>query len=186
MVGALITVFAVIIDPFAQQLIRYYSCSLVVAGSVASIPTTNFYDGPGGIHDGANSNTVSLNMQAAVNAGIFSPGANRVEANCSSGNCTFPAQYKTIAFCSTCNDITSQLSFNVSSNSSIPIRTNYTLPSGLTLDPSEGPAFIMGPDNQSVAIQAVTSYISPPLNCTAGSEWGCGGVGAVECLLSYV
>jgi hypothetical protein len=58
--------------------------------------------------DGA---TASLEMQRSINAVIFNPGEN-VALNCPTGNCTFPAEYHTVAYCSECNDTTNRLSTN--------------------------------------------------------------------------
>lgn len=181
-------IFAIAIDPFAQQLARYYTCSQIVQGSEATIPRTNFYDDSGGYFDGLSDKTVSVTMQAAFNAGIFSPGGNRVVPDCETGNCTFSKPYKTIAYCSTCTDITLQLiktTYNATYDLGNVTIANYTLPSSLRisslLPTYERESFVMGADSNSNTIQAIMATSPLPLTCSAEWPWGCTGVGAAEC-----
>ena len=70
--GALITIVMLVIDPFAQQIIRYRNCDVPIDGGVATVARTNYYQGHGslvGIEE-----TTEPALQAAINAGIFSPG----------------------------------------------------------------------------------------------------------------
>ncbi len=112
--GAFITVAALIIDPFAQQVISTYDCDILAESGVAAIPRTNNFN-ERGKHIGAAIGTVSLEMQRSINAGIFNPGGN-VAFDCSTGNCTFPSEYHTVAYCSQCNDTTNRLLINTGTN----------------------------------------------------------------------
>jgi Protein of unknown function (DUF3176) len=112
--GVFITVAALIIDPFAQQVISTYDCNILAESGRATIPRTNNFS-ERGKHIGAATGTVSLEMQRAINAGIFNPGGN-IAFDCPTGNCTFPSEYHTIAYCSECNDTTNRLSINEASN----------------------------------------------------------------------
>lgn len=171
-IGALVTIFAIAIDPFAQQLAHYQTCSQVVQGAEATIPKTNLYNDPGGHHAGAGERTINTSMQAAVYTRIFSPGTNRVVAKCPTGNCTFPEPYKTIAYCSACSDITSQLNTttcNVSESNGNFTITNYTLPCGLQLSNLYDRSFVMGTGNSIDTIQAIMS--ASPSFPTCSDEW---------------
>lgn len=113
--GAFITVAALIIDPFAQQVISTYDCMLVDKSGRATLPCTNNFS-ERGKHIGAAIGTVSLEMQRSINAGIFNPGGN-VAFNCPTGNCTFLSEYHTVAYCSECNDTTNRLLVDAKSSS---------------------------------------------------------------------
>jgi Protein of unknown function (DUF3176) len=108
--GAFITIAALIIDPFAQQVISNYDCNIVAESGRATIPRTNNFT-EHGKSIGTEIARVSLEMQRSITAGIFSPGG-KVAFNCPTGNCTFPSEYHTVAYCSECNDITNRLSVN--------------------------------------------------------------------------
>ncbi len=107
--GALITILMLVIDPFAQQIIRYYGCDLVVQGQEATIPRTNLYISDG-THIGAGLINIPPELQSAINAGIFSPGGG-VTPSCLTGNCSFTQPYSTIGYCGGCKDITDDLKF---------------------------------------------------------------------------
>ena len=71
--GALITILMLVIDPFAQQIMRYRDCDVPIDGGFATVARTNYYQGHGsqvGIED-----VTEPALQAAINAGIFSPGS---------------------------------------------------------------------------------------------------------------
>ena len=109
--GALLTVVAVALDPFAQQIIRYYSCQIPDTGSQATIARSTFFAEVGG-HLGAGLSTVAIGLQSSMNAGIFSPQTTGVAFDCGTSNCTFPGSYSTVGYCSTCEDVTSELTIH--------------------------------------------------------------------------
>ena len=125
--GALLTVVAVALDPFAQQIIRYYSCQIPDTGSQATIARSTFFIEAGG-HLGAGLSTVAVGLQSSMNAGIFSPQTAGVVFDCGTSNCTFPGSYNTVGYCSTCEDVTSELTIHNLSQSVYPPTFNYTLP----------------------------------------------------------
>lgn len=71
--GALITIVMLAIDPFAQQIIRYKNCDVPIDGGLATVARTNYYQGRGG-HEGPFEQSTEAPLQAAINAGVFSPG----------------------------------------------------------------------------------------------------------------
>lgn len=102
------------IDPFAQQIIRYYGCSVRVEDYQATIPRTNVYTSSG-THVGAGSISIPPEIQTAINARIFSPGG-LVTPSCLTGNCSFSQPYSTVGFCGGCNDVTGDLRFKSTSS----------------------------------------------------------------------
>ncbi|KAI0537681.1 hypothetical protein GGR58DRAFT_513653 [Xylaria digitata] len=107
-------------------IIQYYSCSMIVEGSHASVPFSNNYtDGLLGRPTGAPE--LDSQMQSAIYIGLLNPPANASAAlsfTCHTGNCTFPsteegATYMTLALGSECVDISSKIHYSVT-------KTNYT------------------------------------------------------------
>ena len=100
--GAVVMILALALDPFAQQIVRYYGCTEILGTSEASISKTNLYDRGGATaHIGANTNTVLPGMQSAVNVGVFSPGSTAVlrETVPSSSHITLLATVVNAALC---------------------------------------------------------------------------------------
>lgn len=97
--GALITIVAISIDPFVQQLIQPADCSESLSKDIpASVPRTNYLsqqDIPG-------------SLEPALLAGMYSY-KNLTEFNCSTGNCTFQNTYNSLSFCSQCSDRSSEV-----------------------------------------------------------------------------
>ena len=198
--GALITVIAIAIDPFAQQIVKYTSCDQVSALSQAFIPRTNSFNNRG-IHIGANLNSVDLGMQSAVNVGIFSPSTIHTPFTCSTGNCTFP-EYRSIAYCGSCIDISSNVTISQSNETIIwsdnstttnegPL--NFTLPSGIfgtqmiahqfAIGPSEGKFEAILGDSNGPYFVGGGNVSRTNYDCGPGLEWGCRGYGAAQCSL---
>ncbi|OQU94208.1 hypothetical protein CLAIMM_00598 [Cladophialophora immunda] len=123
-VGAILVVLTLVIDPFTQQLVRYYDCKIPSRDQPASVVrTSGYFDW--GAHFAAGQTEINPQMLAAVQAGIFNPSAISVDFNCPSGNCTFSDLYSTVAYCASCTDTTGQL--NISNNGEFLMST---LPSG--------------------------------------------------------
>lgn len=124
--GAFITVAALLVDPFAQQVISSYQCMLPVQSSQATIPRTNFFYEVGP-HTGAGESALPIDLQKVINGGIFNPGT-QVTFNCPTGNCTFSEVYHSVGYCSSCNDTTDKLSITneIVPASSVTYAYNYT------------------------------------------------------------
>lgn len=111
-VGAIIMLLAIVMDPFAQQIVAYPTRKVDVG--VASVGRAQSYDtiqGQEGLYNGM----LSLNrglmtgpefaMKSAVYNGIFTPeGARSLDPICPSGNCTFPL-FDSLAVCGECKDV---------------------------------------------------------------------------------
>ncbi|OCT45850.1 hypothetical protein CLCR_01427 [Cladophialophora carrionii] len=136
--GALITVLTIAIDPFAQQVVHYYSCSQASTGTNATMPRTGLFQEAGSVQLRVNANTVTPGLASAINAGVFSAeAAKRITSDCPSGNCQFSEPYHTLGYCSNCSDISDQVkvtNFDVPytflNQTSIIQALNTSLPSG--------------------------------------------------------
>ena len=141
--GAAASILIIGVDPFAQQLIVYYSCNVPsTKGAVASIPRTSYYNEStnSGVSD-PNSNSLFQVQKNAIVNGFFNPGTIQVPADCKTGNCTYSSTYTTVGFCSDCVDVTKELSsfwttLLYDPGTGAPTSTgrrafNTTLPSGL-------------------------------------------------------
>ncbi|KAF4626350.1 hypothetical protein G7Y89_g11812 [Cudoniella acicularis] len=107
--GALITVIALAIDPFIQQLIGLVDYSMLVIGEISTLPRTNCFD-PDNPAD----------ITAVLETGVLSPGSNIV-SQCGAANCTFTNVYETLGYCSYCEDTTSDMHITTScSNNATP------------------------------------------------------------------
>lgn len=133
-IGAILTIVAMAVDPFTQQIVQFYSCSMIVEGESATVPFSNNYTAgysakPAGTPQLAPQ--MDSQMNAAIYIGLVDPLANTSTAlkfGCRTGNCTFPsandgASFLSLALESHCADITRDLNFSVGTR-------NYT--DGLT------------------------------------------------------
>ena len=88
-ISAFATVAALAIDPFTQQILRYYSCSMLSQGVNATIPRTSAYDLVG-IREVSTVNILDAGMQSAINSGLYNPTMGKiVNFECSTGIAPF-------------------------------------------------------------------------------------------------
>lgn len=113
--GCAITILAVAVDPFVQQLLRPVDCSIEVFedGMSANLPVATYFGILG--HFGASENSSSLPskqsaLQNALYAGTFAP-QHDIPWQCPTGNCTFP-EYSTIGLCNSCEDVSADVVVN--------------------------------------------------------------------------
>lgn len=71
--GAFVTIAALIMDPFAQQVVNIYECRLLAEEGIARIPRSNSFDEYTAYTNTTISN-ILLPFQNAINDGIFNPG----------------------------------------------------------------------------------------------------------------
>lgn len=117
-IGALLTIVAMAVDPFTQQVLQFYSCSRVVEGELATVPFSNNYTA--GWASGNDSSQVDPQMQSAMYIGLLDPHANTSAAlkfECRTGNCTFPstedgATFMSLALESRCTDVGGDITFS--------------------------------------------------------------------------
>ncbi|KAI7788942.1 hypothetical protein LA080_005044 [Diaporthe eres] len=99
--AAVIMISGLAIDPFIQQLVRPFDCSVPLDHDVATLPCTNrihSYMGPGD-----DEQTSALPLHAVGTARFSSD--NETPWTCSTGNCIFPEVYSTLGVCSACEDV---------------------------------------------------------------------------------
>lgn len=127
--GALIALVVLAIDPFAQQIIHYSDCSVPMADLQATIPRTNVYL-PQVIEESNMTDGITPGLRAAIDAGMTT--ANEIVSPvCLTGNCTFLKEYSTVAYCSSCTDVTEDLivqSRNVKSNYTNVLEMSWKCP----------------------------------------------------------
>ena len=146
--GAIITITAMAVDPFAQQVIQYDYCSTAATSIAASIPRTNNYTAGFRAANGGTGHSSSAMNAAFYGQGLFDPPAtasSSIHLNCPTGNCTFPAtnngvSYMSLGMCSSCADISNTITnsttiVNGTGGKVLTTYTNYMLPSGLTISP---------------------------------------------------
>ncbi|TGO67275.1 hypothetical protein BOTNAR_0045g00190 [Botryotinia narcissicola] len=120
--GALILIATVAIDPLIQQLVFPYDCQVELLNIEATLPRTNQFDN---VYSAWNAPTIELSIKSAIYAQ-----ENWINWQCSTGNCTFSETYATLAYCSSCEDISDKLIFETTcydeeSNTNITSTTGY-------------------------------------------------------------
>ena len=105
--GAIITILALGIAPFMQQIVSFPLTNVVFHDGHASAPRALSYDEGEDIHQigGGLATGPSLETKAAIYRGLFTSPVVPLSPTCSTGNCTFPV-FDSLAFCSTCKNVT--------------------------------------------------------------------------------
>lgn len=144
--GAVITIAALAVDPFSQQIIQSEPCLQNVTGAAAEIPKSQNFEA-GIILSEPMINVLSGSLQAAIYMGLLSPPPNSsaaMTADCRTGNCNFPsddgATFSTLAMCHSCVDISHAIYYD-------PHTLYATLPSGVQLG---GGVFFASTANTSI------------------------------------
>ncbi|KAI1384856.1 uncharacterized protein F4822DRAFT_446033 [Hypoxylon trugodes] len=172
-IGGIMMILSLLLVPFTQQILRFYSCSVLDTSRNASIPTTHFASAGLSFHVGAGLNAIKPAVQAQLSSGIYDTNPKQVSFNCPTGNCTFDGLYHSAGWCSHCDDVSNQLEIYPSDISSM----NYTLPStNLTAVPGIY-TFVMAGESPIQAILGFGQNLS-------NTPWGVRGYGAAECTIS--
>ena len=131
--GAAIMILSLGVDPFTQQVLRFYNCPIAINGATATIARTNNYS------IGVDT-ALDPKMVAALYQGMLNPPANASVAMsnyCPSGNCTFPhsgnVAYSSLAICSSAKDISDTVKDSGSGTAGEDANWHYSLPSGLNV-----------------------------------------------------
>lgn len=208
-IGAFVIIAALVIDPIAQLLIRYYPCTTELPNTSASIPRRNGFSEPPP-RPGAGYSTITYDYQSAINTGLFNPESVHIPFACPTGNCTFDGVYHTIAYCSSCNDSSRILSqscgyYNYTRSDSYPSgvqindtalfwRCNTSLPGGFSaisdanpLPESSAEYMKMEVDELGI-VQIIGTNLTDVYQgkCSTAAEnatWSCMGQGAAVCKL---
>ncbi|EXJ58126.1 hypothetical protein A1O7_05550 [Cladophialophora yegresii CBS 114405] len=107
-IAAFVTIAAVVLDPIAQELIQYYSCSRAQPAVGQSTTSLSASVQRTASYSEAVEDDISYGLKMAINAGLYSQGST-VNFQCSSGYCTFPEEFYTIGYTHSCEDITTEL-----------------------------------------------------------------------------
>ncbi|KAI1371199.1 hypothetical protein F4677DRAFT_317044 [Hypoxylon crocopeplum] len=181
-VGGILMVLSLLIVPFTQQIILFYSCNVLDTTLNASIPKTNFASSGTSMHIGANINSISPHIQAVMNSGVYDSAPKRVSFTCSTGNCTFQGVYHSMGWCSRCMDVSDQIEVRPSRHG---FGANFTLPSSNLSATAGVGTFVMGQKYTTTPIQAILGWDE---NGTADklsdTPWGNRGYGAAECTIN--
>ena len=199
--------------PFVQQALNTRDCAVALPGRVALLPVAHYI---GASKDSfrlsASTHEVNTDMKAATIAGLTTPGGNKVDATCSTGNCTFPSwepvggvnmtnpiTHASIGMCSRCFDVgslvfanltISRFSANVSvtdimlpTNSSIRFESNSPLLSVYPIDQFDWARKVVPPDFEALATWGFNFTVLSAT--TAGCVFGPKGF-PTSCLLQSV
>ncbi|KAI9721228.1 MAG: hypothetical protein M1812_002389 [Candelaria pacifica] len=136
--GAFITIAALAMDPFAQQVIRYAPAPRVVSDHV-SLPRTNYLQLAGARREDTAKDVwipgIGRETSSATYRGIWGDTGLHVPYICPTGNCTFPP-YQSLGVCTKHTNITGLLNRTCSttpvpSSQATSTECNYTLPNGM-------------------------------------------------------
>ena len=141
-VGALLTLIALAIDPFAQQILHFVPCSVPVVGQALAPWSNNYTDGIGFTRV-----RIDQKMQGAMYLGLLGSHqkmSSLLEFKCPTGNCTFPetsgTSFRSLGMDNICMDISAQIqNANVTVenlDNTTSVVTTHILPSGLFLNDS--------------------------------------------------
>ncbi|KAM3069121.1 hypothetical protein ACMFMG_010646 [Clarireedia jacksonii] len=132
MLGALITVVALGVDPFSQAIVSYYSCNIKVTQNLspATISRTNSL-----YNEITPGEDLSTEAKVLIDGSFSDSTTLMPNYTCPSTSCSFPPYYS-IGFCSRCIDVTDLLEttcyYSKDYTTSDWELCNYTLPAGGT------------------------------------------------------
>ncbi|KAK8880205.1 hypothetical protein PGQ11_001499 [Apiospora arundinis] len=109
--GALLIILTLVLDPFTQQLIRYYDCRQPSTKESATLPRSTMYREAGGLMNRTLDSPIPIPLLGYINQGLYSPADVKTPVVCATGNCTFDRPFSTLGFCSTCKEMSSHLKF---------------------------------------------------------------------------
>ncbi|CZT17863.1 uncharacterized protein RCC_03699 [Ramularia collo-cygni] len=147
-IGAIITVVALAMDPFAQQILESRSVMMASADDMAVIRTATAYEVA--VREGSGPSAFAgidliLNMTNSIYAGMFhGTSKSQVEHICSTANCTWDT-FQSLGVCSQCTNETDLatgtcLSSNITGSAGLVTNTEqnctYTTPNGTALEAS--------------------------------------------------
>ncbi|KAK8074384.1 hypothetical protein PG997_009047 [Apiospora hydei] len=108
--GAALIILTLALDPFTQQLVRYYDCRQASASANATLPRALRYS-EAAPHTGAGIWPPPTPVLGFIDQGLYNPADVKTPFVCATGNCTFEHEFSTLGFCSTCEDMSTQLTF---------------------------------------------------------------------------
>ncbi|KAM7212003.1 Protein of unknown function (DUF3176) domain containing protein [Rhypophila decipiens] len=116
-IAAVVTVLSSIMDPFGQQIVRFYPCNILDTDAIPALWTARSPVIFKTVPASPQNNVPPLHpvMTSAIQLGIFRSDATdiRVDAVCPTGDCDFPDVYHSIGFQSQCADISDEVEIHV-------------------------------------------------------------------------
>jgi hypothetical protein len=105
--GAIVVIASVGFEPFIQQLTSYVDCSvpLVDVRVAPNIPRTNYFVQRSGL----SAQSGDPEIAQAILSGLVGGPDPLASTGCTTGNCTFSTPYTSAGICSTCEDISSNM-----------------------------------------------------------------------------
>ncbi|CAH0052920.1 unnamed protein product [Clonostachys solani] len=143
-VGCFITIVALALEPFTQQIIsfRIREIELGDGQGTASLAVATAYDTGAITKSGTwRREVMDQSMQGAILAGIFSQTIDTgAYEQCSTSNCSWPVA-SSLSICSSCQDVTASTTKNCSGTQATTGQVcNYTTPAKNELSAKRGPA----------------------------------------------
>jgi len=135
-IGAAITVGALLINPFVQQVISFPKRTVQYEGQdFASVNVSKVYDtgltyvGPGAEFFSYGVDPIDNAMEGAIAGGLSSPSTSTMSF-CSGSRCSWPT-FTTLGICSSCRDVTQTTAINCTED--FATQCFYNTPSNFTL-----------------------------------------------------
>ncbi|KAK3996636.1 hypothetical protein QBC44DRAFT_317245 [Cladorrhinum sp. PSN332] len=126
---AIILVLATILDPFGQQIIRFYSCPTQDTTTNATVPVAHsvnigiycpFPNSPLTVC------TLGADMQATIQVGMLQSSLSPPSVSCPTGECVFDTPYGSAGWCNRCSDVSDRLLFSTERRTSKDGQGNVT------------------------------------------------------------
>lgn len=106
--GAVVVIASIALEPFIQQLTSYVDCSVPVENLrvAPSMPRTNYIVQRSGVSSAMSGDP---EIAQAILSGLVGSPDTLTSSGCTTGNCTFSKPYTSAGICSTCEDISSNI-----------------------------------------------------------------------------
>ncbi|KAH1644592.1 hypothetical protein KXX16_001819 [Aspergillus fumigatus] len=106
--GAIVAIASLAFEPFIQQLTSYGDCSVPLKNLrvAPNIPRTNYIVQRSGV---SSAQSGDPEIAQAILLGLVGGPNLLASTGCTTGNCTFPTAYTSAGICSTCEDISSNI-----------------------------------------------------------------------------
>ncbi|KAJ5703657.1 hypothetical protein N7493_011582 [Penicillium malachiteum] len=128
--GAFLTILALAVDPFAQQILSFPVKPIQASNETASIPCVqNYTSGLGGDYNGLHGEAgLTPSLARAIISGILISNSS-IRPECSSGSCSYP-EFVSLGNCGHYKDVTEQMTEDCQEDAP---DCNYTSPSGFKI-----------------------------------------------------
>ncbi|KAI1506627.1 hypothetical protein F5X99DRAFT_11280 [Biscogniauxia marginata] len=191
--GAFITIVALGVDPFIQQVIVYPNRTIPSPLGNVTVPIAQRYNDYS-FGEIMSTREPTLEMKAAINNGVYDTNEHpqddfSMSTQCATGNCTWPETYLSLAVCSKCANTTSLITKNCTEGAAFTY-CEYSLPNGLFFDGFRRGQMYMNATGTAKTInfnntQSTVSSISTMRGLHDLSSTNLFGVVSNECVLYF-